>query len=922
MPRGLQVGLSVVVGVLVASACFTLERHRAIEPGSIGGVAVRADKDGEPARFSRIVSVNAGTTRRADKDGVFVVQGLAPGSWAMRFVDDSDGDGRGDREALRAIRISTAADGTTDAVLLGDVGLDGTFEIQGAVTISGVPGVPAGPPTGAVLAKVYAIRSLDVVDVASARSDLQTLLLGVEQEASVDANGRFRFLGVGSGDVQLVGAFFERTPDGKAGGLLGLSAPVLVSGIAGDTKDTTTSPLEIPYDATLGGARRSIQLGLAPAPSGAVTVRFVGVDGTIIDELTVDGGASVVLDAPIGLSNLELQDADGKTGTLPQQLLLPEGLDVTDGSPLWGPVLLSAVGPCGPSGDDCDGDGLSGLPRLDVDEAGAFLGDTATWAACTEACTNAFGAEGGDATCEAPGGPFDCEDDGDGQPDVTEHPRCYGPGLGTDLDGDGLCEPGDDPFPLCKENDPAAPACAADAPPPPPPPPQSFPEEPLPVTDGGDGGDDAGPQGCSDGTHDNGLGACVPTVTSLASGDNHSCAVVQGRVKCWGRNTDGQTGKGTAGGNDPSPATVVLESGAELADIVEVTAGSGHTCARDTSGSVFCWGRNTKQQTSAVTDAVTPTGPVPFARPVPGLPAASEIVGLSAGADHTCALARASVDQGGLTSVVCWGDGSNGQLGDRVDAQPREGPVTVGFSEPVTPTSLSAGARHTCVSTAAGDVWCWGDGGNGQLGQGFTEGARGLAQRVTALGPAQGVYASLVVAGASHTCVLILGANDANEVRCFGANLKGQVNGVASAPANEPVPSTLPTGAGVLAGVVALDARNNGTCAVGGATPVCWGDGGDSQFGGAGSLYAPTQFPAWGPARALSLGTKHACALGRGGAVVCAGDGSFGQIGDGTVRSAADDTPVPAVVADLGCASGVAYDPATGGCVAVGRDRP
>ena len=38
-------------------------------------------------------------------------------------------------------------------------------------------------------------------------------------------------------------------------------------------------------------------------------------------------------------------------------------------------------------------------------------------------------------------------------------------------------------------------------------------------------------------------------VQALAGGGEHSCAIVNGSVKCWGNNDDGQLGNGTTSGS-------------------------------------------------------------------------------------------------------------------------------------------------------------------------------------------------------------------------------------------------------------------------------------------------------------------------------------------------------------------------------------
>ena len=92
------------------------------------------------------------------------------------------------------------------------------------------------------------------------------------------------------------------------------------------------------------------------------------------------------------------------------------------------------------------------------------------------------------------------------------------------------------------------------------------------------------------------------------------------------------------------------------------------------------------------------------------------IVALDGGQAHAC-LARAE------GSVWCWGLNDRGQLGDTTTTN-RTSPVQVtepgGTGTLTGVDSITAGAKFTCATKTDGTVWCWGENGNGQLGDGTT----------------------------------------------------------------------------------------------------------------------------------------------------------------------------------------------------------
>lgn len=110
-----------------------------------------------------------------------------------------------------------------------------------------------------------------------------------------------------------------------------------------------------------------------------------------------------------------------------------------------------------------------------------------------------------------------------------------------------------------------------------------------------------------------------------------------------------------------------------------------------------------------------------------------------------------------------------------------------GFDAAVTLVAL--GGAHACAATAAGTLWCWGDGSCGQLGLGPAVRASSKPARVDSLsGTAQAV-----ACGANFTLVCTTSG-----LFAFGANGDGQL-GIGRAGAEAWTP-----------GAVALDGPANG----------------------------------------------------------------------------------------------------------------
>jgi alpha-tubulin suppressor-like RCC1 family protein len=398
------------------------------------------------------------------------------------------------------------------------------------------------------------------------------------------------------------------------------------------------------------------------------------------------------------------------------------------------------------------------------------------------------------------------------------------------------------------------------------------PDAPTPTPDGStappdapDGGNATGPE----------AGACVTTHLARGVG-NHGCAVRDdGSLLCWGDNFAGQLGDGTT---TPRASPVLVAVGGGAAVTTQVATGTAHTCARRSDGSLWCWGDNSAGQLG---DGST----LSRATPMPVAALGNSVLEVAAGDDHTCARR----DDG---TVSCWGDNQRGQVGDS-SATRRLAPVAI-TALGTTVRELSAGHVHTCARRGDGSLWCWGENGAGQLGDGTTM-RRPAPVPVTTLG----TTVAAVAAGGFHTCAR---RNDGS-VWCWGNNDQGALGDGSTMTRLEPVPVP-----GIGTRATQLSAGEGHTCARrDDATLWCWGD---NQFGQVGD---GTMANRTAPAAVTALGATvaevaarlwHTCARRSDGAVTCWGYNAAGELGDGSGRGRSAPQQVPSLMAMVAQAAG------------------
>ena len=178
----------------------------------------------------------------------------------------------------------------------------------------------------------------------------------------------------------------------------------------------------------------------------------------------------------------------------------------------------------------------------------------------------------------------------------------------------------------------------------------------------------------------------------------------RGIVKCWGENNFGQLGNGNYK-DSPIPVTVY-----NLSDVVQISAGMYHTCALLKNGRVKCWGADGWAQLGNPFEAGYNSTPVTVYN-------LTDVVEISAGAYHTCALLRDG-------RVKCWGDNQVGEVGSGSSNPFESIPVFVYNLTNV--KEISSGGTKTCALLKDGKVKCWGDGNRIPVLESHLTGAEGI----------------------------------------------------------------------------------------------------------------------------------------------------------------------------------------------------
>lgn len=245
----------------------------------------------------------------------------------------------------------------------------------------------------------------------------------------------------------------------------------------------------------------------------------------------------------------------------------------------------------------------------------------------------------------------------------------------------------------------------------------------------------------------------APFVQIAGDGSVHRCGLLaDGTAHCWGRNDEGQLGRGYF--TPPEYAHLVPGSVAGDHRFQSISS----NCGLDLDGQLWCWGNNT-------------AGDLGLGQEVDGSPEPLPVVG-----GHVFESFAGSCAIDSAAQAWCWGPNGEGQVGTGVAYQddPQDenwiiwepAPVVGGHRFVELATTITRWAN--CARDEDGEIWCWGSNTFGALGIGESEkNYSATPVRIAAEGP----FVRLV-GGTNAFCALTA----AGEAWCWGNNYAGSLD--------------------------------------------------------------------------------------------------------------------------------------------------
>lgn len=322
-------------------------------------------------------------------------------------------------------------------------------------------------------------------------------------------------------------------------------------------------------------------------------------------------------------------------------------------------------------------------------------------------------------------------------------------------------------------------------------------------------------------------------VTEISAGVSDTCAIANGQAYCWGNGANGKLGQGNTS-NYASPQIVNGKGSlATKAAVTKISAGTNHTCVV-ANADAYCWGLNNHGQLG-VGNTTNYTTPQLLTQGMAGTPKSStnlrpSVSDISAGGDFSCGIFN------GKTG--CWGLNNKGQLGVGSESWIEYGTP---YKVSCTPDIFGNGCdgRDCTGGTFLGVCLGW-TYYNWYTPQTNHSGLLDKNVPTAIKGNAGTYYATEVSAGGSHACALIDGDSSATNgnMWCWGAGADGRVGNGSTSDSYEPVRIT---GGDTVKDSVrrvatSISAGPTSTCSVSNGVVLCWGTGTDGKLGNGDTL--------------------------------------------------------------------------------------
>lgn len=191
-------------------------------------------------------------------------------------------------------------------------------------------------------------------------------------------------------------------------------------------------------------------------------------------------------------------------------------------------------------------------------------------------------------------------------------------------------------------------------------------------------------------------------------GEDQSCGIhSSGKVFCWGSNSAGILGNG--GGNGETPVEIDMSAHADSNNFQEISMNYDSACGiHATSNKLYCWGyNNTTGGVGVGTTTYSYTTPVEVDMSVVSKTNSFKSVGTSS---------RTSCGIHTDGSLMCWGENTDGEVGDN-STTTRLSPVLVNTAVAGVTNDfvkVSGGGNDTfCALHSNSKIYCWGAGAHG-----------------------------------------------------------------------------------------------------------------------------------------------------------------------------------------------------------------